>query len=144
MNNEVLMRENGFKKTNLIFIVLMSFITFGIYICYWFLSRKDSFTKLQSKDWIPYKWWIFFFVFTIISFLYSFMGSLVFTDYGVAILDSYEVIITFYFLGCLYYSVFRAREMIENQLNESIFKPWLLVIFHIWYLQYKLNKLGEK
>lgn len=144
MNNEVLMRVGGFKKTNMLFVVLMSFITFGIYICYWFLSRKDSFIKLQAKDWIPYKWWIFFLVFTIISFLYSLMGSLVFTDYGVAILDSFEVIITFYFIGCLYYSVFRAREMIENHLNESIFKTWLLVIFHIWYLQYKLNKLVEK
>src|SRR5699024_9526326 len=39
-----------FKKTSSVFTVFLSFITFGIYIPYWFLSRRKSLNLLESKE----------------------------------------------------------------------------------------------
>lgn len=122
-------------------MVIFSLLTFGVYNAYWFISRKRSFKKLETNDWIPYKWWIFMLIFLIISLIYSVFGEFVFTEFGIAVLDSFDLILSFYFVGCLYYSVFRAKEMIENHLDEDIYHPWLLFFFNIWYLQYKINRL---
>ena len=142
MNKEETLEIKGFKRTNIFFVLFMSFMTFGIYICYWFLSRKNSFKKLGGENRIPYKWWTFFLLFTMVSFLYSLIGNAMFSKYGIDVLNSYEVIISFYFVGCLYFSIFRARDVIEDHVGERIFSPVLLVIFHIGYLQYQLNKQG--
>ncbi|MFI8688554.1 hypothetical protein [Rossellomorea sp. NPDC077527] len=132
-----------FKKSNLFFLIPISILTFGVYYAYWFISRKKSFSQLTSKNFIPHGWWKFFLVFTIVSLIYDLIKDPFFTGYGISILDSYDIILSFYFVGCLYYSVFRAREMIEEHLDEKIFKPWLLVIFNVWYLQFKINRLKE-
>lgn len=66
-----------------------------------------------------------------------------FTEYGIAVLDSIDIILAFYFVGCLNYSAFRAREMIEDYFEEEIFQSWLLAVFNIWYLQYKINRLVD-
>ncbi|MCA1066568.1 DUF4234 domain-containing protein [Rossellomorea sp. AcN35-11] len=132
---------NLFKKTNLFFLIPISIMTFGIYYAYWFISRKNSFNKINPKNRIPSRWWKFFLVFTIISLLYDLIKESLFTGYGIAVLDSYDLIISFYFVGCLYYSIFRAREMIEEHVEERVFKPWLLVLFNVWYLQFKINRL---
>lgn len=130
-----------FKKTNLFFLIPISIITFGIYYAYWFISRKNSFNEITPKNRIPSGWWKFFLVFTITSLIYDLIKESLFTGYGIAVLDSYDLIISFYFVGCLYYSIFRAREIIEEHLEERVFKPWLLVIFNVWYLQFKINRL---
>jgi uncharacterized membrane-anchored protein len=132
-----------FKKTNLFFLIPISILTFGIYYAFWFISRKKAFSQLTSKNYIPNVWWKFFLIFSIVSLIYDLIKDSLFTGYGIAVLDSYDLIISFYFVGCLYYSVFRAREMIEDHVNERIFKPWLLVMFNIWYIQFKINRLEE-
>jgi len=43
----------------------------------------------------------------------------------------------------LYYSTFRLKELLEEEVEEEIFSPVLLVLFHIWYLQYKINRLVD-
>ncbi|MGV3464073.1 MAG: DUF4234 domain-containing protein [Heyndrickxia sp.] len=130
-----------FKKTNILLMVILSLLTLGIYNAYWFISRKKYFNRLDAKDWIPYKWWIFMLIYLIISFIYSFFGPVIFTEYGIAVLDSFDLILAFYFVGCLYYSVFRAKEMIEDHMDEGVFNSWFLVLFNIWYVQYKINRL---
>ncbi len=76
-----------------------------------------------------------------VTFLYRFFNTLFLTEYGIAIFDSIETIFTFIGLGLLYFSVFRAKEAIEHEFQEEIYNPWLLFLFHIWYLQYKINRL---
>jgi membrane-associated HD superfamily phosphohydrolase len=132
-----------FKKTNIFLMVILSIVTIGIYNAYWFLSRKKYFKNLNTKNVIPYKWWIFMLIYLILSLLYSLFGPVFFTEYGIAVLDSIDIILAFYFVGCLNYSVFRAREMIEDYFEEEIFQSWLLVVFNIWYLQYKINRLVD-
>lgn len=58
-----------------------------------------------------------------------------------AVFDSVDMIISSYFLAILYFSVFRTKELLEGYVDEPIFKSWLLVLFHIWYVQYKINRI---
>ena len=51
------------------------------------------------------------------------------------------MIVSFYFLGLLYYSLFRMKELLEERYEDISLNPWLLVLFHVWYLQFKINRL---
>lgn len=136
--------ELGFKKRNVGLMVLFTFLTMGIYLGYWFLKEKNTLESLDEKRIIPMRLWVAATVFLTISFFYHFIGAAFFTPYGKALFNSIDIIFTFYYLGLLYYSVFRIRDMIEDLYNEDIFKPWLLVLFNVWYLQYKINRLNEE
>lgn len=134
---------NGFKKVPVSLVVLYSILTLGIYLGYWFLSRKNSIRNLKGSHVIPFKWWWVFTILLILSFLNRFIGSIILTPYGIAVFDSIDMILSFYFLGLLYYSIFRMKGIFEEEYDEKIFSSWLLVVFHIWYLQYKINRLGD-
>lgn len=138
-------KENikGFKKVPVGLVVLFTFLSLGIYIGYWFLSRKKTIKEFKRSHVIPFKWWLFFTVILVFSFLNRFIGSIILSPYGIAIFDSIDIIVSFYFLGLLYYSVFRIKEIVEEAYEEEIFSSWLLVLFHVWYIQYKLNRLGD-
>lgn len=136
--------ELGFKKRNVGLMVVFTFLTMGIYLGYWFLKEKNTLESLDEKRIIPMRLWVAATVFLSISFFYNFIGAAFLTPYGKALFDSIDIIFTFYYLGLLYYSVFRIRDMIEDLYNEDIFKPWLLVLFNVWYLQYKINRLNEE
>ncbi|RLQ91156.1 DUF4234 domain-containing protein [Falsibacillus albus] len=141
---EAALKEQGyiqFKKSNVALVVFLTFITLGIYLGYWFLNRKSTFNGIHQKNHIPFKWWWLFTIYLVLSFLFNFIGSAFLTPYGLSFFNSIDTIISFYFLGILYFSVFRVKDLIEEETNEGVFKPWMLVLFHVWYLQYKMNRL---
>lgn len=131
----------GFKKVKVAVVVLLTIITLGIYLGYWFISKRRIFAEIDRAKWIPMKLWWVFTVFLCLSFLFNMIGTAFLTPYGNAVFSSFDVIGTFYFLGLLYYSVFRLRDLIEDYYVDVTIKPWLLVLFHVWYLQFKLNRL---
>jgi hypothetical protein len=130
----------NFKKTNLPLMVILSYFTAGIYIPYWFLSRRKSFDKMETNE-LKFSLIYILLLANIFIFIYSIIKGAIFGELGILILDSVEWMVTFFGLGCLYFSVFRAKETIEEEVGESLYHPFLLILFHIWYLQYKLNKL---
>ncbi|MFE8703877.1 hypothetical protein ACFYKX_25220 [Cytobacillus sp. FJAT-54145] len=132
-----------FKRVHVGLVILFSFLSLGIYLGYWFLSRKKSINDLKGEKVVPFKWWVVFTTILTISFVYKFVGPIFLTPYGMAIFDSIDVILSCYLLGLLYYSVFRLAELFEETYNEKIFQGWLLVLFHVWYVQYKINRLGD-
>ncbi|MBD8071142.1 DUF4234 domain-containing protein [Bacillus sp. PS06] len=129
-----------FKKTNIALMVLLTIITMGIYIPYWFLTRRKGFEGFSDQK-LSYFLIICLLVINSTTFFYSFFQSLFLSEYGIAIFDSLETVFTFIGLGLLYFSAFRAKEAIENEFQEEMFNPVLLVLFHIWYLQFKINRL---
>lgn len=131
------------KKTNVFFVVFLSVLTLGIYIGYWFLSRKKDIIRLREQNYIPFKWWLVFIIFLVVSFIYQFLGAAFLTDLGLNFFDSLDTICSFFYLGLLYYSTFRLKELLEEEVEEEIFSPVLLVLFHIWYLQYKINRIVD-
>ncbi|MGG0669621.1 hypothetical protein ABE073_13910 [Lederbergia citrisecunda] len=134
------MGELTFKKTNTALAVVLTNVTFGIYLPYWFISRRDSISQL-GKVQLSYNWLKFLFIMYAFLAFYFVIGGAFLTEMGVDFMDTFNIIITFIGLGITYYSVFRVAEAIEEKNGENIFNRVLLILFHIWYLQYKINRL---
>ncbi|RCW65833.1 hypothetical protein [Saliterribacillus persicus] len=135
--------QSPFKKRNIFLSVLLSIVTLGGYIGIWFLRRKVVFKQLTTNSEVPYKWWVVVTVYLFLSLTITFIGEVFFTLYGLYILDSIDLILAFYFLGLLYYSVFRVKELLEKEFEDININKYLVFIFHIWYLQFKMNKLAD-
>jgi hypothetical protein len=135
VNNQIL------RKVNVSLVVILTILTLGTYIGYWFLKSKDALKVLDKRKVISIRLWWVLTILLIGSFLYNFLGVFILTPYGNAIFNSFDVIFSFYYLGFLYYSVFRMKELLEERYEDVIFSHWLLVLFHVWYLQFKINRL---
>ncbi|MFB4169303.1 hypothetical protein [Virgibacillus sp. JSM 102003] len=138
-------KENSYslKKKNIGLVILLSIITVGIYIGYWFLSSKSAFQIIDKKNFIPYKWWIVATIYLSISVIFSIIGEFVFSMVGLYMLDSIDLILSYFFLGLLYYSIFRMKESLEEGFDEIEINKYMLFFFHIWYIQYKINNITK-
>lgn len=132
-----------FKKKNVALVIFLSIITVGIYIGYWFLSSRSSIQLMDEKKLIPFKWWIVATVYLSLSLIISIIGEFVLSILGLYMLDSIDLILTYFFLGLLYYSIFRMKELLEEVDDELEINKYILFFFHIWYLQYKINKMVD-
>ncbi|RUL54224.1 DUF4234 domain-containing protein [Lysinibacillus antri] len=131
-----------FKKLNLPVMIVLSIITLGAYIGVWFLRNRQSIQNSHYKTGIHFGLWR---VFTLGSFIFLFIhffGNLVLSDYGLANIESYEIIFNFFFIGFLYYSIFRLRESFEEE-ADVILNKYLLFFLHVFYIQYKMNQLQD-
>ena len=133
------MNDLTFKKTNTALAVVLTNVTFGVYVPYWFISRRDSISQL-GKVQVNYNWLKFLFVMYAFLAFYFVIGGAFLTEMGMDFVETLNVIITFIGLGITYYSVFRVAEAIENKTGDKVFNRVLLILFHIWYLQFKINK----
>lgn len=129
----------NFKKTNTALTVVLTNVTFGAYLPYWFISRRNSISQL-GKVKLHYNWLKSLFVMYAFLAFYVLIGGAFLTEMGVDFMDTFNIIITFIGLGITYYSVFRVAEAIEEKAGDEIFNRVLLILFHIWYLQYKINR----
>lgn len=138
-------KENihSFKKKNIGLVVLLSIVTIGIYIGYWFLSLRSDFQLINKKNYIPFKWWILATVYLSLSVIFSIIGEFVLSIVGLYMLDSVDLILTYFFLGLLYYSIFRMKESLEEVYDEIEINKYMLFFFHIWYIQYKINNIAK-
>jgi len=128
-----------FKKLNLLWMILLTFFTLGAYIGIWFIKNKKNIVNMSAKHGIQFGIWI---LFTVISFSFLFIslfGGVVLSDYGEEIINSYETIFNYLFVGLHYYSIFRMKEMMEEYLDMDM-NVYFLFFFHIFYIQYKINQ----
>ncbi|WP_083573604.1 hypothetical protein [Rossellomorea aquimaris] len=137
------MSKKPIKKVNVFLAVFLTVITGGTYLAFWFINRKKEINNITSEDKIPYKWWIVCAIYLILSLVINFIGGAFLTPYGETTIESINLILSYYFLGLLYYSAFRTKEVIEMNSQDVEIKPVLLVLFHVWYLQFKINKIEE-
>ncbi|WP_108672184.1 DUF4234 domain-containing protein [Peribacillus acanthi] len=146
MEHQIELDEHlGFKKTNIVFMVLVSYLTFGIYVPYWFLTRRKALQSLSSNVQLPFNAIVTVLLFYILSFFALIFAPFFLTAYGLELKDSLDYIVTMYGLGIVLYAVFRVREMLNDHWKEEIIRPVPVALFHIWYLQYKINRmLAEK
>lgn len=134
----------AFKKSNVFVMVILSYITFGIYIPYWFLTRRKAFEQLSSETKLPLKAVKCVLVLYIVALIALIMGPFFLTEYGLELKNSIDYILTMYGLGIVLYAVFRAKEMLNDHYDQTLIKPIPAAFFHIWYLQYKLNQLSNE
>ncbi|WP_075618562.1 DUF4234 domain-containing protein [Paenisporosarcina indica] len=127
------------KKTNLFVMILLSFFSLGFYMSVWWLKRKDDIRQLSEKNYIPFGWWKFFALGLFMFLLLNILRAFIFTDYGFLVIESFDTIFTFFFIGLLNYSSFRLAETLESK-TDIRFNRILLTLFNLFYIQFKVNK----
>lgn len=132
------MSEYKFKQSNPGILFLLSNLTLGAYVPYWFISRKNTLQYLTSKLnfstlYIMLGLYIFFLA-------YYVMGGVFLNELGQNLMDSISWIVTFWGFGILYYSTFRIVEAVEENMGERVFNRFFVLLLHIWYIQFVLNK----
>jgi len=133
------MNTLSFKKVHPALAFLFTNITLGAYVPYWFLSRRDAIEQLGRTD-IKYKLLKLLFILYVVMFGYYFVGKAFFTETGANFVETIHLWITFTGLGITYFSAFRIAELMEQEYEDVQFNRYLLLLFHIWYLQFKINK----
>lgn len=135
--------KQSLKHANIIVMVLLAFITMGSYIGIWVLRRRQDIQSITSKSSISYGWWRFFTIGLFVFLFIRIFGSIFFTEFGMAFMESMDLIFSFFFIGLLYYSIFRIKELLEEKELIDL-NNYLLFFFHIFYIQYKVNQEATK
>lgn len=127
------------KKAPVWLMVILSIISMGFYMGIWMLNRKKDVQQLNSVNHVPFYLWSISTILLIVFFFLNVFRHFIFTDIGYLYVESFDIIFSFFFVGLLYYTVFRMRELIES--TSSIkYNQFLLFFFHIFYIQYKVNQ----
>jgi hypothetical protein len=71
---------------------------------------------------------------------YYVIGGVFLNELGQNLMDSISWIVTFWGFGILYYSTFRIVEAVEEKMGKRVFNRFFVLLFHIWYIQFVLNK----
>ncbi|MFD1204966.1 MULTISPECIES: hypothetical protein [Sporosarcina] len=127
------------KKAPVWLMIILSIISMGFYMGIWMLNRKKDVQQLNSVNHVPFYLWSISTILLIVFFFLNVFRHFIFTDIGYLYVESFDIIFSFFFVGLLYYTVFRMRELIES--TSSIkYNQFLLFFFHIFYIQYKVNQ----
>jgi hypothetical protein len=131
--------SRAFKKSYVALMIVWSILTMGAYIGVWFIQRHKDIERMEGNHHVAFGLWK---VFTVLSFVFLFIqlfGGMILSDVGISTIDSLDMMFSFFFVGLLYYSIFRVREVLEEN-TELDFNPFALFFLHIFYIQYKANK----
>jgi len=135
-NNNV---NQPLKKVNIIVMVLLSIFSLGFYMGVWMLNRKNDIQQLSTRNYISFGLWIFFTVGLFLFLSLNILKNFIFTEYGFLLIDSYDTIFTFFYIGLVNYSAFRLAELLEKK-TDLKFNKVLLTFFNVFYIQFKVNK----
>ncbi len=145
-----------FPKIRVGYTILLTIVTIGMYIPYWFLSRRQALERLHIK--LPYvfiKVTVLLFVFSVLEYFWiasiTTMQSLLFRDilpfennpFLLPLNPEDSFLSEFGFLLFTIVSIissFKIRNGLKKQLPNQSVNGWLTFFFHIWYLQHIVNK----
>ena len=127
------------KKVPVWLMVLLSFFSLGFYMGIWMLNRKEDIKEMKLAHHLPFLWWRIVTFLLLLFFFLNIFRNFIFTEFGYLYVESLDTIFTFFFLGLLYYSTFRIREVVE-EVSTITYNKYLLFFFHIFYIQYKVNR----
>lgn len=145
------------KKRNIAFVLLMSFLTLGIYIIYWlYATRKELLNYLPDKNTIPrvfylfLPWLVLISLFLLMSVVMAFAGT---NDSAANIMSIFVTIFGLVgFIGGIvvafwwFYRYFKGVEMVTNGTDATLmYVLWILLslmIGPVWTLlvQNDINK----
>ncbi|KKT35828.1 MAG: hypothetical protein UW24_C0003G0029 [Parcubacteria group bacterium GW2011_GWA2_44_12] len=121
-------------------MLILTIITYGIYIPVWFLNRKDTFNNLNSKEKISNGTIIFALVIFIISAI-ALILSLLFMETKIgAMFDEIDSLVNLVGGITILAMSFKVRWIMKEhyKINLSGIATFFFIIF---YLQYKINRL---
>ena len=133
--------DTDLKKVNVLFIIFLTIITLGIYCPIWFLTRRKSINNLQSNKKLGIGIFVFIILLQILSFILAiFSGSMEGIN-AIDALTGFDGIIGI----ILIVQGFKVRRIFINHFNSQLqreisFSGVATFFFHIYYLQYKINR----
>lgn len=133
------------KKTSVLLVIFLTFITFGIYFPIWFLKRRQSFNKLNSEKKLGSGVFTFITIFYIFYVLISFISGFLQGYSGqpnptIMVIVSIASLINLVCGIILWVKCFTVRRMLIEHFQQPV--NWVATLFFtIYYLQYKINRL---
>ncbi|MBA4603602.1 DUF4234 domain-containing protein [Thermoactinomyces mirandus] len=133
----------GFKKVDVALMIVLSLVTFGLYIPYWYVSRQKAIENLNTQQKFPF--WIAWVIFVcyLVDFIISIASFFVMLPvwYGMFSLYAFLFFIPI-FIGL---NIILRRMMLEHERKDISFsnnrKTYMLTfLFTIFYLQYLIDK----
>jgi hypothetical protein len=134
-NNNTRNVHQPLKNVNIIVMVLLSIFSLGFYMGVWMLNRKNDIQQLSMRNHISFGLWRLFTVGLFLFLSLNILKNFIFTEYGFLLIDSYDTIFTFFFIGLVNYSAFRLVELLEKKTDMKFNKVLLT-----FYIQFKVNK----
>ena len=130
-------------KMNVFLLIIITIVTYAIYMPIWFLRRKDWLNRLSATKKLGSGLAIFVLV------IYSIAASLLFVPLEVLAYEVWEGIDNLISLVggvCLVILAFQVRRILIQHYDENLgmnigFSGAGTFFFTIWYLQYKMNRL---
>lgn len=145
MENQTVNIENEspeFKRTSVLLTIILSLVTMGIYMPYWFITRRKELNKTESSTKISFEFplsvlvlYSFSALIYILSFIIPF--SLGFWE----VMDSLDNIITYYGIAVIIFLSFYSIRILKDHYPSMKYSKLATFFFTIWYVQYKINKL---
>lgn len=125
--------------TSVFLVILLSILTCGLYQAYWYINRTRAvFEYLDRK--VPPVTYGFAFALPVSFFLVHFGCSMIPVWFSETALGLAEIV---YFFWSFWLANILARQWREIMKPHKFLSFLCLLSFHIFFIQYKLNKIAE-
>jgi len=150
--------EAKFEKTSVVVVILLSFLTGGIYLPIWFLRRREAINRLRSPEGIgwaaPFAATVAFSLGLCAAFASGFAGAMGLRE-AVGELFASGRVLAMVGAVLILFECFRVRRILLDHLHaqssglfsssvalerDTSFSGVATFFFGIWYLQYKINR----
>ena len=134
----------SFKRESVFLTIILAIITLGTYIPFWFLKRRKKLNQVGSEERISFVTPFLLFI------LYGIIALTVipvnfYTSGFILIYYQYiDMVITYLGITITLYLTFQVRNILMHNVENISVNHLLTFFFHIFYLQYKINKLQSE
>lgn len=142
----------GLVQGNIALMILFSILTIGIYAPAWYLTRIHTFNSLETNTRLKKGILIIVIILLALVIITSFMAGVAEGTGDLSAADGFTSMSNVFTLAAwiiLLFNAFRLRKMLADHFNDHLgtgthFSKVATFFLHIYYLQYKINKLIEK
>lgn len=120
--------------------LVLSFVTLGIYLPYWLLTRREEVNRIAGKTVISKKIPVLILVGYIFSNIVFIIGPFFINEIAMMLFEYVDTLITYFGLIFIVFYSFRIRSVLLNGNQADSINGVLTFLFTIWYLQFHINK----
>lgn len=145
---KVLEDKKEFRKINVVWLIILTIITLGLYPPLWFLKQREAINNLHSPEKLNRNTFIIIFWLSVISLIASFMPDILKAIGYISNTSDIEFLfklLNLVPLVVLLFQIFKVRRILIDHLNDYLKKDiWVSglfsFIFYIYYFQYLINQ----
>lgn len=158
MSTSLASREPAPMRGSLVAVIILTFLTFGFYIPFWFLRRRRWLNRLDSPVRIGFGLLLLMLAFQAGAFTIRLMGA-PYREQGLGLPASLSIsgfAVSIVQLLILFKLAYMVREILSDHLKKVLsalsghpaqyvveLSGIMTLVFSIWYLQYKINECAN-